>query len=189
MAAVTFILAAVLADSDESGWIKLIPFAIGLLIWAFTAWSANAKKQERESRHRAAAEAWQPPPVAPQAPPPQASPPAYVPLPTAPFTARATPTLPPVPRRQVRPPPVPRSKRRKSTKPPQPAPLHRSDVAAAAEAATPAGPRAAHAPARPAAPPGLDARTLAAWLRPEVMRRQFILTEVFDPPPALRQDS
>ena len=51
-----------------------------------------------------------------------------------------------------------------------------------------AAPTPARSAARASAAPALDARTLARWLKPDVMRRQFILTEVFDPPPGLRRD-
>jgi hypothetical protein len=48
--------------------------------------------------------------------------------------------------------------------------------------------------AQPAAPPpprpavaNVDAKVLARWLRPQTLRAQFILTEVFQPPVALRE--
>ena len=49
--------------------------------------------------------------------------------------------------------------------------------------------RAKPAPERPAAAPaGLSAASIRRWLTPRVMRQQYIVTEVFDPPAALRDD-
>ena len=41
-------------------------------------------------------------------------------------------------------------------------------------------------PAAPAAP--ADARVIARWLNPSTLRRQFMLTEIFQPPVALRDN-
>jgi hypothetical protein len=178
------VLPTLLAESDEFGWVKLLPFAIGLVIWIVGAIASKSQKEERQRRQRALSESWQPPP---DLPPQPAPPPVYVAPPTAPFPS-ASPGAPypqPPPRRQVPPPPVPRSKRRKPSPPPLQAAQAPPAIAMVAQEQTP---RVVRSTARGSAPPALDARTLARWLRPEVMRRQFILTEVFDPPPGLRHD-
>jgi hypothetical protein len=52
--------------------------------------------------------------------------------------------------------------------------------------AAPPSPRpAAAAPPRPSA--AVDAAALRRWLRPQTLRTQFILTEILQPPPALRE--
>ncbi len=49
-----------------------------------------------------------------------------------------------------------------------------------------APPAAPPPPAKPAAA-FVDAKVLARWLKPQTLRAQFILTEVFQPPVALRE--
>jgi hypothetical protein len=57
-------------------------------------------------------------------------------------------------------------------------------TAQVAKAATPA-PVTAPAAAKPVA--SVDAKLLSRWLRPQTLRTQFILTEIFQPPVALRE--
>jgi len=54
------------------------------------------------------------------------------------------------------------------------------------QVAAPTALRPAVPPAAPPPPLSVSAASLRRWLRPEVMRNQFILTEIFQPPLALR---
>jgi hypothetical protein len=47
---------------------------------------------------------------------------------------------------------------------------------------------AASAPAARPASPQVDAAALARWLQPATLRHQFMLTEVLQPPLALREE-
>jgi hypothetical protein len=174
-----------LAESDTD-WVKLVLFGIGLVIWAVGAVASKVSKAQKEA---AARRRWTS--ASPQTAQVSQRRPAYVVPPgAAPFPPPGVPQVappPPVARRQVKPPPVPRSKtkRRKPVAPPQ------AEQVPVALAEAPAGPplRAPRDAAAPRTAPssGLTARDIADWLRPEVMRQQYILTEVFDPPPALRE--
>ena len=57
--------------------------------------------------------------------------------------------------------------------------------AAASVAATEIGDGAAAAPAK--RPPAVDAQAIRRWLTPATLRSQFILTEILQPPLALRE--
>lgn len=168
-------LAHVLARrGDDFDWTAVIPFAVVLVLWIIGAASGGAEKvrarqaQKAAERARRAAQeqasrAQRQPQRAVQAMRPRPQPPQ---------------------RRVVAPPPKKQTRRRRRGNEPAPvqAPAYDElDVASAPLA--PAAP--APSVARAAAPPGLDAATLARWLTPQVMRQQFILTEVFDPPPGL----
>jgi hypothetical protein len=65
-------------------------------------------------------------------------------------------------------------------------------VATAVEVAVAPAPIAAPAPVRPVARPQpvtVNANTLASWLRPGTLRKQFILTEILSPPLSMREES
>lgn len=77
-------------------------------------------------------------------------------------------------------PPAQKSKpaRAPAAAPPQP-------VARQARVAAPPAPAAAQAAKRPSV--AVDAAALRRWLRPQVLHNQFILSEIFQPPLALRR--
>jgi hypothetical protein len=89
-------------------------------------------------------------------------------------------------RAQLPPPGRPKPRTAKQRKPKRSAPP--ALPIAVAPAATP---KAAVPTAPPLPPPkpaviNVDAKVLARWLRPQTLRSQFILTEIFQPPLALR---
>jgi hypothetical protein len=186
-------LAQILAD-NESNIVKILFGAIFLVIWAVSAlMSMLAKKKEQERRERVRREIelgrslppmqqmpgpMAPPPMrsphAPQAPPVRGKPPRPAPLRPA-----------PPPRVQQQP------KKRFPVKAPtsrraQPVPVapeaRPSDARTVVESAP--APRAIEAPARRGSSP--TAAALHAWLKPDTLRKQFILTEVLQPPLAMR---
>ncbi len=64
-------------------------------------------------------------------------------------------------------------------------PLRPVSIEAVAERRIPVKPLAANA--RAVSVSSVDARGMSAWLRPHTLRAQFILTEIFQPPLALRE--
>ena len=73
-----------------------------------------------------------------------------------------------------------RTAARQAPRPPQPAPVQRVAPVAPAPAAQTAAPSVKHPSV------AVDAAALRRWLKPRVLRDQFILSEVFQPPIALR---
>ena len=92
-------------------------------------------------------------------------------------------------RAQLRPPgrkQPPALKQRKTKRkwpPAVPAAVAKPTLAQAASVVTPRG---APPPPKPVIS-NVDAKVLARWLRPQTLRAQFILTEIFQPPLALRE--
>ena len=146
---------------------------------------------------------WTPPhmppgmPPLPQVPPARPAsrpPPPPVFAPTRSIDARPVPVRQPVPRRVIpvaqpahrQPPARPKQKPKKQKSrdlPPAP------PLPSAIPAAVPVAARAvseARPAARPAAPAPADAAALSRWLNPGTLRSQFILTEILQPPLALR---
>ncbi len=89
------------------------------------------------------------------------------------------------------PPPLPRKRqaalRAPDLRPPPPAPevlldLGTEALEVASEAMTVSRPASRTAPSS-----GLNAAAIASWLKPATLRSQYIISEVFDPPPALRE--
>jgi hypothetical protein len=74
-------------------------------------------------------------------------------------------------------------------KPPKLPPLPVAKAAAPVRAAPKVTPPAAPVPVPPAARPtgAVDAAALRRWLKPQVLHNQFILSEIFQPPLALRE--
>lgn len=144
-----------------------------------------------------------PPPVPPYAPPPYAPPPppppVFVPtrsidgpyVPPRPAARRPVPPrmapMPPkaVPVARTQPPPQPRRQKQKKAARLPPAPP--MAPAAALPPALPAAARAGDAPAARAGQPlSANAAALSRWLNGKTLRSQFILTEILQPPLALR---
>jgi hypothetical protein len=164
----------------------------------------NWERIEQEMRQRAAQAqaALSQPPGAPRAyapPPLPPAPPAPV---FAPTRSIEGPYVPPRPQqnRQQAPRPVhtqrpaprpmnrPQVRRQKQQNQPRPAPTM-AKAAAALPAAPPIVARRAETPPVPTAgraPSGADAAALSRWLNPKTLRSQFILTEILQPPLALR---
>lgn len=155
-----FAMPFILVDSD-TGVPKWLPFAIIMGIWLLGAMTAVFKKSRKSNVNQ------------PQQPP--ARKPALAGTPKPPRPPRQPPKL-----------TAPaRAKRKGSATPQLPvqkAPARRERMAQQA-------PPAAPPPVKPraAAAPSIDAATIARWMTPRTLRSQYILTEVFDPPAALRE--
>ena len=157
----------ILARSDDEWWIKLIPFAIILVIWGLGA-LASAFKKSRESDRLSSWE--RPVPWAPAEPDWARDDAAEV---TAP-----RPPLPPLPRDKAK---GGRRRSRSVAPPPLPMPPSRASDVPASQVVP--GGVAGRRPA-PAAP---TAASIRSWLTPQVLRSQYVVTEIFDPPAALRE--
>ncbi len=94
--------------------------------------------------------------------------------PNAPMLARMPP-----PGTQVRGPQKQQKKQKRQAPPPLPTQKSAPVERVMAEVAPPP-------PPKPVAP-SADAKLLARWLRPQTLRSQFILTEVFQPPLSMRE--
>jgi len=186
-----------------------------IVLWTIIASStAAAKQKERERRHALQAELQQ---MAmrraaglPSAPVPRQSPGPRPPqrrisqgiadrFPDVllPPTLQPQPSRPqqrPMPQRRPAPPPIPRATR-------SPVPASRRSGATPFNAPAPAisqqqpPPLPPNSPAAPVASPtsaaragiAVDAAVIARWAQPNKLRQQFILTEIFQPPLALRE--
>jgi hypothetical protein len=153
--------------SDDDGYFKLIGLAIVVVIWIVGAIASAiqkaSKKREQDMAAARLSNAANPPPTIRPVVPPVG----YL----APASVRSAP------------PPNPTPKKKKGSRQRQPAappPL---------EAVAPRAEPAAVPPAIPkiAARPGLNASAIRRWLTPEVMRRQYVLTELFDSPPSAKK--
>jgi hypothetical protein len=172
-----------LADSDgDIG--KLVVGVIALIIWGVSALASSAKKRQEQQRRRQVFERIARGSAAPPTRPVPARP-GMRPKPAA----ATTHSLPPQAARVMSPPP-PGARRGKSKKQPRqspvqplPPPLPEPAIVAAATIAP------ALSLTRPAAAkaPVVDARALSRWLTPATLRSQFMLTEVLQPPLALRE--
>jgi hypothetical protein len=154
---------------------KLIFFGLIVVVWAGAAIISSIKQAaaKRGATRTPSQTPWQPasPPWAGGSPPPM------------PRAARR-----PQARRVIPPPPAPRQ----SFAPPPPLPLSES-VAGAARRGAPepaAQPSASGAASSPAIARSSEARSssigaadIRRWLTPDVLRGQYFVTEVFDPPP------
>lgn len=176
-------LAYILADT-ETDYTKVIFGAVFFLIWIVSAIVSTIAKKQEEQRRKRVREQLERSGELPAAPGQVAVPP---PLPQRPQPQAPRPQRPSPPPRPVvvkQPPkkfPVKQPTRRVSR--PAPETLE-------AQAHTPASRIAAAAPApSPAKRPtvGASATAISSWLRPATLRQQFILTEVFQPPVAMRQ--
>jgi len=185
----------VLSASDDLDIGKLIFFAIGLIIWIISAISKSIAKPKQEQTWTG--EEWVPteqlPGGQPAADDPhQAWTPPQAPVrpsPGAPILQQAPPAYPPEWLGQApvsRPPPLPAVVKRAS-KPPLPPVTQVVPETAATTSAYEAKGRGESGQRTGTGVRPLDARLVRRWMTPEVMRRQFILTELFDPPPSGRR--
>jgi hypothetical protein len=193
---------SIVAQESGGEWIKFVFGAIVVGIWIISALaSAVAKKHEKERRQRVREQIEmqqsQPmppprmPPRAPATPRAQRMPPAQriPPSQRVPSTARRQP--PPIPRQPAR--PVQRTaapKQRRITSPPS-APFAGTTRLQAQPLAPATQPVAQTeistvATIRKRPPATATASAVARWLNPHTLRQQFILTEILQPPLALR---
>jgi hypothetical protein len=196
------------AGDDEIGRI-IVPIVVAI-VWGIGALINAAKKKQKEAEERRKhSENWsrieqemrqraaqaqnvlaQPPPLPYQVPqpyqPPPPPPPVFAPtrsiegpyVPPRPVPPRAV-MVPPVPQSVSRPPP--RKVKKKGARPAPPVPAEEPAVPHMA----PSPPASVQA-VRPA-PAGADATALSRWLTAKTLRSQFILTEILQPPLALRE--
>ncbi len=174
---------------------KILFGLIFLTIWVISGIVSALNKRQQEARRRQVREELErsaqraprqpqvrpPPPIAEglrQRFPDVLLPPAPLPLPQQPRRS--------APRQPVPPPPARRTAKTRQQQqqqriaaPPLPPPL--KEVAAAPMRIEPITPVA---PARPK--PAVDAAALAKWMNPSTLRQQFMLTEILQPPLALR---
>lgn len=174
----------ILADSDgDIG--KLVIGVIALIFWGVSAMVSAAKKRQEQARRRQMFE--------------QIARGGAVPTPPAP---PARPAVRPGPSRAMLPPkrPMPAAQAARMTGPPPPAPRRGKSKGQSARTSAPSPLTTAASPiasattaaggteSRPAAKaPPVDARALRRWLTPATLRSQFMLTEVLQPPLALRE--
>lgn len=166
--------------SGADDWIRYLFFAIIAVIWLFSAIaSAVSKKQEQERRKKVREQIEHAPesasPAAAQRPVKRA----------AEISMRLPPPL------QPRPParPIQRAaqpKQRRAAAKPSPLP---ASVSATAESFAPRQPIASKSisPTVGPQPHIATAASIARWLSPATLHQQFILTEVLQPPLALRE--
>ena len=184
----------ILATDTDHAITKLIPFVIILIFWGMSAVASAVKKvQEENKRRQARAQLMSrsevpplPPSVRPMrpAPKPARRMAAKVPLSKlAPPRRAALQKLPAFPVPVA--PPIRPAQRKKSTS----ARGSLSPMGSDAPVTTVLGnlTPAAASPTQRQAAPAANAASLARWLRPTTMRQQFILTEIFQPPLALRE--
>jgi hypothetical protein len=196
----------ILAQSDEGGIVKFIIAAAFIVITILGQWASSVQKKKEQERRRRVRESIEstgtpatqrpapiPPPSRQQAtvqqgplrrvPPPQPARPSPQqrprPIPQPPRRIAQ-------PQRRAGPPPIPPRMQ------PQVVPLGQATYQAPARASTESR-DVITTPARPSTSPArrpttaASAFSLNAWLKPATLRNQFILTEVFQPPVALRE--
>jgi len=179
----------ILADTDIP--IRGIVIVVGLIIWGISAMAKQLKtasgqqrermRQVREAIERSQAQAQQRPYQ--PAPPPQ----------LAPEIARRTPAYRPKPPKQRPPARRPTDYNAMAQRPARaaaPPPLKPVRAKLVEEVPTlEALPEPSETPtATPRKAATVNARAIKAWLKPQTLRQQFILTEVFQGPLALRQE-
>jgi hypothetical protein len=157
-------LSMILLGATESDYTKIAFGLVFVLIWlASMATGALAKREQRKRREMETSRQRPAPKAPPQRPAARPAPPKVA---RRPQMARRPGKAPPaLPQRAPLLPDVPRSA----------APVAATEIAAAAPGARPA-PAVASAPA------------LKSWMRPATLRQQFILTEIFQPPLAMREE-
>jgi hypothetical protein len=200
-------------------WPKIIFGAIFLIIWAISAFVSWINKQQQEAKRRRVREELEgvsqrvgaamrqaqrrPPPMPPPRQPQRIAeglaqrfpdvllPPAPLPPPPIPQQQRRPM---PVPRQTMPPKPVRRAPKQPQVRRPAPLPPPVQPPLMVLEEVTPQttspisdAPQTARSGAR--AKPPVDAVALAKWLKPATLRQQFMLTEILQPPLALRSDS
>jgi hypothetical protein len=180
----------ILADTDIG---KVVFPVIFVLIWIISAVvSAMNKRQQKERNERLRREAERlggmrgdvPGPPVPQ-PAPRRRPNRPLPDAIARQLPPARPAPPPLPKKKPLPGRPGKSVKRKPVKPQlaMPGEPQQPRVMLAEEAvATPP------VATRPTATPQATAVAISKWLNPQTMRQQFILTEILQPPKALRDE-
>ena len=190
----------ILADSDVN-WPKIIFGVIFVIIWGISALVSWINKQQQEAKRRQVREqlersAGRMPQQQQRQPPRQPVriaeglaqrfpdvllPPAPMPPPPLPQHRRPMPP----PRLPAPPKPVrraPKQPRRVTPVQTEQLPVLEEDVPL-----TPIAPQGPIVSPTRAAKPAVDAQALANWLRPATLQKQFILTEILQPPLALRE--
>jgi hypothetical protein len=190
----------ILAAGDD-GVGKVLFGLIFLVLWGVSAIMTQVSKQkEKQRRDRLRMELERQasaPPILPPLPAPRRQSPIIVPPIPAPRPGSPTLRQPKVPHAVTaqRPQPQASPKRKIFPKlkiprrpPPQPAqPARRMPVEPLRPSTIVAAPVAVSALTPSPRPTSATASTLRAWLRPNTLRQQFILTEVLQPPVGLRE--
>lgn len=181
-------LSNILAAKEDDALMKVVFFAAVALIWGIGALVKMAsKKKDQEHRERVRRELEESRKNAPDYNVVVNQPPVKVPTPpqrqSAPAPVYRAPPAPP-----RKPPPVPQQQRQPKQKKQKKAPKPPIVVAQQVEEATTQRVFAAQSPVRSKqATANVDADQLRNWLRPQTLREQFILTEILQPPLALRR--
>jgi hypothetical protein len=205
---VTFPAAIILAaKGDDFDVGKIIFFVIAAIIWGVGALASSLNKQKEQARRRQVAESLT---RTTSGPPPIPIPPAVRvgsrvqpriprPAPPRPVPPRIQPPRPvqQVPRMVAPPPPrqPKKASRRAGPRVPLPAPVPLETLVPLPE--SPAEPSVVgreiratdRSIPRQSAGAAVNAAALNRWLAPATLRTQFILTEVLQPPVAMRQSS
>ena len=178
-----------LATDTDHVITKLIPFVIILIFWGISAVASAVKKVQEDAKRRqvrqqlmarSAAPPLPPVPMARPAPQPARRMAAKVPLSKLAPQRRQTKKPPSLPIPVA--PPVPPAQHKRSTSARGPLSPMGPDAPVTTLLGSLTSPTA---PARAQAP-AANSVSLARWLRPKTMRQQFILTEILQPPLALR---
>jgi len=178
-------MTTILADGDASG--KLVILLIGLAVWGITSLGSMLKKATQQPKAPVRRNVPTPPPMPARAPvrkPQQSAAASAALMNMANDLAQAKRAA--HPRQQ---PPRPAPPRPPA---PPPAPVAAAKKDPAVLAVTPrhrAGdkPLAAAVSSRPRNSPGAKAADLRRWLSPSSLRKQFILTELLQPPISMRE--
>lgn len=158
-------------DDNDGGWVKVLFGVIFAIIWAVSAlgtWLNKKHEEARRQRLREQLNQGMPEPQAPVRPP-------TVPVPTH--------RAPPAPQNRF-PKRAPQKRGRAVTTPP-PVPVLEEAIPATTSPVT--ATEISGTKTSGATLPAASAASLARWLRPETLRHQFILTEILQPPLALRE--
>jgi hypothetical protein len=182
------ILAQRSSDDGEGGWIKLLFGALVFLFWAISAIATWLNKKHEEARRQRLRDQLNHGVPEPGVRPAPARERVGVRLPPPPPASMHPPMPKRFPQRAPKPPRQPAKRARAVPVPPPPLPALQEvtgattlPVTATEIAATPS--RSAAAAARATT---VSAASIAHWLRPQTLHQQFILTEILQPPLALR---
>ncbi len=166
-----------LAVRDETG--KLIFGALVFIVWVIGSIASSIKKgadarkvQQEKAKMAATRAAMRVPTVVPAQP--KWQPPRAPVAPKAPVSRKAA---------KRRPPPIPK----KVPTPREPEPIMMQVDEPSIDERAPISPIHAR-PAAAARPTTATAAALNRWLNPKTLRQQFILTELLQPPVAMRED-
>jgi hypothetical protein len=192
----------ILAD-DDVNWPKLIFGAIFLIIWAISAFVSWINKQQQEAKRRRVREELEGTARRTQMQMRQQMREQRIPPRIAEGLAQRFPDVllppappPPIPQQLRRPMPIPRppaqtkAPRRMMTQTStvRPGPLPPPPILLEEVTESPIATPAVALP-RPRAKVAVDAAALSKWMTPTTLRQQFILTEILQPPLALRPDA